>query len=337
MSIPTISLNCGSQEEIASSLRDASINVGFFYLEGHSISQDLIDNVLTQSQILFALPMEQKMLLSDKKLTLGYTRFEEETLDPKNQVKGDTKEGYYIGNEVSVEDMDAKKLKGPNVWPTPSHNCNMTDEQCRLFRETMESYRREATRVCMELVKYFALALTAGSNSSSSSSSNGSSGGNGNPHLLDEHFTNPPTYIRLLHYSAEESKPSEGVYACGGHSDYRMVTLLLTDENPGLQIQTKDGLWIDVPPKMGVFVVNIGDMFERWTNGLFKSTVHRVITPKDAKERYSVPFFFDPDWDALVECLESCCSEDNPPKYPPITAGQHLLNMHGQTHADFNR
>ena len=318
MSIPTISLNCASQKEIASSLREACINAGFFYLKDHSIPQSLLDDVFTQSKQLFSLPMEHKLEISDSVLTRGYTRFEEETLDPMNQVRGDTKEGFYIGDEVDVQHMDPKKLKGPNVWPTNT-NCSMTDEQCQLFRDTMERYRKEAVRVCMELVKYFALSLTSG-----------------NPHLFDEYFTEPTTFIRLLHYSAEESVPCEGVYACGAHSDYGMLTLLLTDENKGLQIQTKDREWLDVPPKKGAFVVNIGDMFERWTNGLYKSTVHRVITPKGAKERYSVPFFFEPNFDALVECLESCCNEDNPAKYPPITAGQHLLNMYASTHADFN-
>ena len=315
--IPTISLNA-SQEDIVSSLRDACINVGFFYLEDHSIPQSLLDNVFAQSRQLFTLPMDQKLELSDSLLTRGYTRFGEETLDPMNQIRGDTKEGFYIGDEVDVKLMDPKKLKGPNVWPTAA-NCNMRNEQCGLFRVTMERYRQEAVRVCMELVRYFAVSLTSRST----------------PHLFDEYFTEPTTFLRLLHYSAEESAPSKGVYACGAHSDYGMLTLLLTDDNPGLQIQTKDGIWVDVPPKKGAFVVNIGNMFERWTNGLFKSTIHRVITPKGSKERYSVPFFFEPNFDALVECLESCCDEDNPAKYPPITAGQHLLNMYASTHADF--
>mmetsp|Transcript_3899 Transcript_3899/g.6004 ORF Transcript_3899/g.6004 Transcript_3899/m.6004 type:complete len:318 (-) Transcript_3899:26-979(-) len=315
--IPTISLNA-SQEDIVSSLRDACINVGFFYLEDHSIPQSLLDNVFAQSRQLFTLPMDQKLELSDSLLTRGYTRFGEETLDPMNQIRGDTKEGFYIGDEVDVKLMDPKKLKGPNVWPTAA-NCNMRNEQCGLFRVTMERYRQESVRVCMELVRYFAVSLTSRST----------------PHLFDEYFTEPTTFLRLLHYSAEESAPSKGVYACGAHSDYGMLTLLLTDDNPGLQIQTKDGIWVDVPPKKGAFVVNIGNMFERWTNGLFKSTIHRVITPKGAKERYSVPFFFEPNFDALVECLESCCDEDNPAKYPPITAGQHLLNMYASTHADF--
>jgi isopenicillin N synthase-like dioxygenase len=321
MSIPTISLNCASQEEIAKSLRDACIKFGFFYLEDHSIPQSLLDDVFFQSQKLFALPMEHKLELSDSVLTRGYTRFEEETLDPINQKRGDTKEGFYIGDEVDVQYMDPKKLRGPNIWPTSFENC-ITDEECGLFRETMEKYRREAVRVCMELVKYFAMSLTLSADGS-------------DPHLFDEYFTEPSTFIRLLHYSAEESAPREGVYACGAHSDYGMLTLLLTDDNPGLQILTSDGTWINVPPKKGVFVVNIGDMFERWTNGLYKSTIHRVITPRGAKERYSVPFFFEPNFDALVECLESCCNEDNPAKFPPITAGQHLLNMYALTHADF--
>ena len=319
MSIPTITLNGASEEEIASNLRDASIDVGFFYLENHSIPQTLIDDVFTLSKSLFSLPMEEKIELSDTELTRGYTRFGEETLDPSNQVKGDTKEGYYIGDESQV--VDAAKSKGPNVWPTSSE-CNMSDEECKSFRTTMENYRREATRVSMELVKLFAIALTQTTDGS-------------NPHLFDEYFTDPSTFIRLLRYSTEESCPSEGVYACGKHTDYGMLILLLTDDNPGLQIQTKTGEWVDVPPKKGAFVVNIGDMFERWTNGKFKSTIHRVITPKGAKERYSVPFFFEPNFDALVECLESCCDDDNPAKYPPITAGQHLLNMYASTHADF--
>jgi isopenicillin N synthase-like dioxygenase len=155
-----------------------------------------------------------------------------------------------------------------------------------------------------------------------------------NDRIFQPFFTDPTTMIRLLHYSNEPSIPEEGIFACGSHSDYGMITLLLTDDNPGLQVKLSDS-WIDVPPQIGAFVVNVGDMFERWTNGKFRSTVHRVIQPVRGKERYSVPFFFEPDFDAVVECLEVCRGEDGP-KYPPITAGRHLLNMYEKTHADFD-
>mmetsp|Transcript_3155 Transcript_3155/g.6973 ORF Transcript_3155/g.6973 Transcript_3155/m.6973 type:complete len:330 (+) Transcript_3155:50-1039(+) len=321
MTIPTITLS-STEEDIAKALHDACTTVGFFYLEGHSIPHPLLDDVFEQSKQLFALPLEKKNSLSDPILTRGYTRFEEETLDPENQPnRGDTKEGFYIGDEVPPEETDASKLKGPNVWPQPSADCKqLTHDQCTAFRNTMERYRMEATRVCMQLVRCFALAVSSSED----------------PHLFDQYFTRPQTFIRLLHYSCEPSDEENGLYACGAHSDYGMITLLLTDDNPGLQVKMEDGSWIDIPPKRGAFVVNIGDMFERWTNGKFRSTVHRVITPMDAKnERYSVPFFLDPNFDALVECLESCCSEDNLSKYPPVTAGQHVLNMYAKTHSDF--
>jgi len=303
--------------DVAKALHDACSKVGFFYLEDHSIPQTLIDEVFRLSMQLFSLPKEQKEQLADSVLQRGYTKFEEETLDPANQpTRGDTKEGYYIGDESDA--IDASRLIGPNVWPTPDA-CLLDQVQCNSFRCTMEKYRSEATRVCMKLLGCFALAV-----------------GSSNPQLFDEYFTEPKTFIRLLHYSSEASDERNGLYACGAHSDYGMLTLLLTDDNPGLQVRLEGGEWIDIPPKKGAYVVNIGDMFERWTNGKFRSTVHRVITPADANERYSIPFFFEPNFDALVECLETCCSEDDPPKYPPITAGQHLLNMYEKTHAEFD-
>jgi isopenicillin N synthase-like dioxygenase len=109
-----------------------------------------------------------------------------------------------------------------------------------------------------------------------------------------------------------------------------MITLLLTDEHAGLQI-LHENQWIGVPPKPHAFVVNLADMQERWTNDLYKSTTHRGLTNGDA-ERYSIPFFYEPSFDT---CLEVCCSGTNPPKFPPTTSGQHLLNMYSQTHADF--
>lgn len=115
-------------------------------------------------------------------------------------------------------------------------------------------------------------------------------------------------------------------YGASAHSDYGMVTLLLTDGVPGLQVcrdkSRQPRVWEDVPGIRGAFIVNIGDMMERWTNGLFRSTLHRVMPV--GKERYSVVFFLDPNPDCHVECLESCCSETSPPRFPPILAGDYI-------------
>jgi isopenicillin N synthase-like dioxygenase len=152
--------------------------------------------------------------------------------------------------------------------------------------------------------------------------------------FFDQHFQEPIASLRLLHYAERESNPDNGIFGCGAHSDYGMLTLLLTDENEGLQI-IHEGSWIDVPPRPDAFVVNLGDMCERWTNGLIKSTTHRVISTGKG-ERYSIPFFYDPTFETVVECLDVCTDENNPPKYPPTTAGQHLVDKYHQTHADFS-
>lgn len=152
--------------------------------------------------------------------------------------------------------------------------------------------------------------------------------------FFDKDFNDPMALLRLLHYAAVESIPDKGIYAAGEHTDYGMITLLLTDQTPGLQVLSKAGQWIDVPHKKGAFVVNLGDMLERWSNGLFRSTPHRVLMRGDS-ERYSIPFFYEPTFDARVVCLDVCCSDDNPPKFEPTTSGIHLLNKYRETHADF--
>jgi isopenicillin N synthase-like dioxygenase len=114
--------------------------------------------------------------------------------------------------------------------------------------------------------------------------------------------------------------------------------LLVTDEVSGLQIcKNKDAelqIWEDVHPLRGAFIVNIGDMLERWTNGIFRSTLHRVLL--FGQERYSVAYFFEPGPDCLVECLPTCHSESNPPKHFPVKYGDYLAQRYKDTHSDLN-
>ncbi|KAF7810077.1 2-oxoglutarate-Fe(II) type oxidoreductase hxnY-like [Senna tora] len=149
---------------------------------------------------------------------------------------------------------------------------------------------------------------------------------------LDEDFfekigalNKPSAFLRLLHYPGEVV-PYEETYGASAHSDYGMITLLVTDGVGGLQICKEKfkqpQVWEDVSHIEGAFIVNIGDMMERWTNCLYQSTLHRVMPT--GKERYSMAFFFDPNSDCVVECLESCCSEASPPRFPPIRSGDYL-------------
>jgi|UniRef100_A0A8J9RZE9 isopenicillin N synthase-like dioxygenase len=315
--IPSIRLDETDRESTVQKIRHACMNVGFFYLEGHGIEQSMFDTVLAQSKSFFGLPLASKRALSDKVMSRGYTGMEEETLDPSSQSKGDTKEGFYIGREISPTDpqYNPAKFCGPNQWPDELL-CS-THIECFSFRTTMELYFTTISAVALRVIQLLALAIGV------------------DEHYFDSSFSDPLAVLRLLHYSGEPSRPEDGIFACGAHSDYGMITLLLTDSTPGLQIFTKDNIWLDAPPVAGALVVNLGDMLERWTNGIFRSTKHRVLTA-GGTERYSIPFFYEPNFDTVVECLSECCdTEINPGKYPRTTSGQHLLEKYKQTHADF--
>ena len=115
-----------------------------------------------------------------------------------------------------------------------------------------------------------------------------------------------------------------GVLAAGAHSDYGVLTALWTDGTPGLQIlDPDDGTWRDPAHVPGALVCNVGDLCERWTNGVFKSTVHRVVTA-GTSERFSAAFFWEPNFDAVVKAVPRCVTDDNPAKFPPVVYGEYI-------------
>ncbi|KAF5460156.1 hypothetical protein F2P56_020043 [Juglans regia] len=196
-------------------------------------------------------------------------------------------------------------LYAENLDPTSS-----SKDVLPSWRHTMERFHRKLLLAGKRLVSLIALALN-----------------------LDEDFfekvgalDKPMPFLRLLHYPGDMGSLNEEIYGASAHSDYGMITLLATDGVPGLQVcrekSKQPRVWEDVLHLDGALIVNIGDMMERWTNCLFRSTLHRVMPA--GKERYSAAFFLDPNQDCLVECLESCCSASSPPRYPPIRSGDYL-------------
>ncbi|XP_074267609.1 kihadalactone A synthase LFS-like [Silene latifolia] len=146
--------------------------------------------------------------------------------------------------------------------------------------------------------------------------------------LKDNGFMDSPMgFLTLLRYPGDlGGSNDEDILGASAHSDFGMMALLATDGVPGLQIcrerDREPRIWEDVPHIEGALIVNIGDMMERWTNGNFRSTLHRVKL--NEKERYSAPFFIDPPEEFVVQCLETCCSDSNPARFPPIRAIDYL-------------
>jgi isopenicillin N synthase-like dioxygenase len=115
----------------------------------------------------------------------------------------------------------------------------------------------------------------------------------------------------------------------GGHTDYGVVTVLFAHDNPGLEILSSDGRRYPVVPEPGALMMNLGDLTAEWSNDRWRSTMHRVVPPADPTagraRRRSTAFFFDANWNAVIECVPTCTGPANPPKYPPVLAGEHLM------------
>ncbi|XP_026401391.1 2-oxoglutarate-Fe(II) type oxidoreductase hxnY-like [Papaver somniferum] len=302
LKLPLIDLSSSDGISTSKSIRQACVESGFFYLINHGVEDELIKRVFDESKKFFSLPVEEKMKLERKGLT-GYTPMYSETLDPTLKT-GDLKESIYIGPLNGVDHVQ-------NQWPS--------EEVLPSWRSTMESYYEKLICTVKRLITLIALALN-----------------------LDENFFedigalhNPMGFVRLLHYPGEQIALNKEIYGASAHSDYGMVTLLVTDGVRGLQIcKEKDKqprIWEDVPHIDKAFIVNIGDMMERWTNCLFRSTLHRVTLTTE--ERYSVAFFFEPNDDCMVECLKSCCSDKSPPRFPPIRSGDYLRTRFNLSYA----
>ena len=132
-------------------------------------------------------------------------------------------------------------------------------------------------------------------------------------------FETPTIWLRLLHYPPIPKSSPNDLYGSAPHTDFGCLTILTQDGIGGLQVQTKNGDWIDIPKVEGSFVVNVGDMLHRLTNGLLRSTPHRVIN-KSGQERFSCPFFFDPHVNTNIQPLQGT----GKPKFSPINFGEFL-------------
>jgi isopenicillin N synthase-like dioxygenase len=133
-----------------------------------------------------------------------------------------------------------------------------------------------------------------------------------------------PSQLRLLHYPPNDLPMDNTNLGIGAHSDFECFTIL-HQLAPGLQVMNAADEWVEAPPIEGSFIVNVGDLMEGWTNGRFKATQHRVVNT--GKERWSMPLFFAVDYHARIEPLAQFVSKDNPARYNPIVAGEHLAGF----------
>lgn len=307
--IPVVDLSdfwSGDQAKRAAVAREfgqALEEFGFVTICGHGVPDEVTGNMYRLAKAFFHAPYSDKCLYefeSDAK-TRGYIPLGDEavasTLDEKTAP--DLCEALVFPNPGQPEN----RPDGPNAayWPDRPEG----------LREAVMAYYDALDKLARDLNRIAALALDLPED------------------YFDPYFTDPGCTLRLVNYPDQNDEPLPGQLRYGAHHDYGGFTILRQDDAPGgLQVCDRDGNWRDMPNEPKSFVINVGDLLSRWTNGRWRSTLHRVINPPreltGSTERLSMVFFTSANADAEISALPTCVDDEHPDIYPPVKAGEYV-------------
>jgi len=310
-SIPVIDFGPAFQGEpgglgaVASQVRHASEHVGFFYLAGHGVPNQIVDAAFAASREFHAMPLDEKLALRINENNIGY-------LAPNQSIQGAStvhkatrpnyNESFFISHDRGPEHPDVlagAPLRGRNQWP----------EGHAGMRAAMITYFQTLERVGERMLPVLARAL-------------GMPADHFRPFFENEAHVN----LRFLHYPPQESDDPEQ-FGQGPHTDNSFITILARMEVPGLAVRLPSGEWLAPPVIPGTFLVNLGNIMKRWSNDRFLSTPHGVLNDSGT-DRYSIAFFYSPNVSSTIECLPSCTSAEDPPHYPPAVYRDLVLEFY---------
>ena len=274
--VPVVDL-AAEPAALATALAEACARVGFVYLTNHGVPQSAIDAIFATAEDFHNLPLEAKMEVSITKnghaqgYLHGRSKGVHETIAPNQQ------EAFQIRRPLAPGDPDltsGKPLHGPIPWPRA-----MPDLEPRMM-----AFYAQMDRLGYAVLDLFERGLELA------------------PGALKRYFAKDMNSLRLLHYPPQDPDDASEQLGARAHTDTNAFTILAQDPNGGLEIRNRDGAWVAVPPIPGTFVLNVGEVLKVWTDGIFSSTVHRVVN-RSGKRRYSIPFFMYPSYDALIHTL----------------------------------
>ena len=284
----------GGLEAVAREVRRASEEIGFFYLAGHGVPDAVVDAAFAASREFHALPDAVKRALAINENNIGY-------LAPNESIQGAStvhkatrpnfNESFFISHDRGPEHpaiVGGETLRGRNQWPAGHPE----------MRAAMVAYFTTLTAVGEKMLPVLARALDLPADWFE-------------PFFAGEAHIN----LRFLHYPPQAVEDDEQ-FGQGPHTDNSFITILARTEVPGLAVRLPSGEWLAPPLIEGTFLVNLGNMMKRWSNDRFLSTPHGVLNDSGT-DRYSIAFFYSPNVDAVIECVPSCTSADDPPRYAP--------------------
>jgi isopenicillin N synthase-like dioxygenase len=308
----------GDKQAVAREVDRACRNIGFLVIAGHGVPGDLVQAMEAVSRRFFDLPLAAKHAVDRPApdVSRGSVGITGETLGrarDQTATAGDLNESFIIGPFETPDPgyafaPAAGQHFAPNLWP----------RELPEMEGIAADYYRALDSVAVTLMRIFAVALD-----------------------LPEHYFDPKvaraiSRIRLRNYPEPITAPEPGQLRAGAHSDFGSLTILLAEDRPGgLQVCNSAGHWVNVPVVPGCFIVNIGDLMQRWTNDRWVSTLHRVVNPPGdlvaGSRRQSIVFFHNPNYDTVIETIDTCVGSGEAPRYPPTTSGEYLRTLFVKT------
>jgi len=290
----------GGREAAAAKLREISKTIGFFYLKGHGIPLDLIDRLFEQSRRFHGLPIETKTTIpyfDTGSFKSGYQPctkddYQRTNINIISGAKPNLNAKFSInreGGSGGLSMTDEQRKTRVNIWP----------ENLPGFKETLSDYHARIEKLGRQFLPLWATSLKLPLD------------------YFDKFFATPHLTMSLLYYPPQK-EVGDRQYGIAPHTDNALMTFLAQKDIPGLAVRMPSGHWRAVEPIPGTLLVNTGNLMVRWTNDEYLSTKHRVINTNTV-DRYSIPVFFGPSGDALIEVLPTCQSADHPAHYEPMT------------------
>lgn len=276
--------------DLGSGIVDACSDVGFFYVTGHGIPEHVLADCLEAGKRFFQAPLAEKLLCSVNRRHRGYVAMGDARM--YGTYKPDQKESFKWA--VEFPESEECQLYGPNQWPEGHPRLEQAGSRYLL-----------ATMRCGDLLlKAIALALGLDDD------------------FFELRYRRPISRGGIIHYPPQQPVADEDEYGVAPHTDYGCLTLLWQDSSGGLQVLDRSGEWVDASPVPDTYVVNVGDLLARWTNGLLPSNAHRVINTS-GHDRYSVVVFHDPEYSTVVDPRD--VDPRATPEWPPVVAGEYVF------------
>jgi len=282
----------GAMERSAAELRLALTRVGFYFIVNHGIPAAQSRGAFEQAARFHGLPLERKMESRIDKHNVGYLPMRGDTLRTSTVqavTRPNLNEAFFVARDLPDDHPDVladRRFRSANRWPAGLPG----------FRESVVAYCEAMERLVQRLMPLYAVAL-------------------GLPAMyFDDPFRETQYKLRMTHYPNQEPDLDDE-FGIAPHTDTSFLTLLAPNDVPGLSIRTQGGQWIDAPAIPDAYVVNGGQLLQRWTNDFFLATPHRAVN-RSGVERYALAFFCDGNIDWPVAAVPTTVGPDRPPKYP---------------------